>query len=139
MKKQVLRSVLLLLGFLSLFIGSIGLLLPLLPTTPFLLLAAYFFLRSSPKVYQWLMSHRLFGRYLYAYLEHRAIDKKTKISALILLWVGLGISLYHLQGSMYYLLLVVGAGVTYHLLSLKTLTPQLKQQIRIQQSYTKET
>lgn len=106
----------------SLVLGMLGIFIPLLPTTPFLLLASYCFLRSSKKLYGWLMKHRIFGEYLYNYITYRAVNKHTKISALIFLWITLGISFYAVP-ILYVriILLVVGTGVSLHLALLKTI------------------
>lgn len=69
------------LGFASLALGIAGLFLPLLPTTPFLLLAALGFSRSSPKFHAWLVNHRTFGPPILAWEENRAISRKGKIAA----------------------------------------------------------
>lgn len=69
------------LGWFFLLLGCVGILLPLLPTTPLLLLAAFFFSRSSPRLHRWLRAHRLFGPMLCDWEEHRCISLKAKISA----------------------------------------------------------
>lgn len=117
-KKVFLISV----GTLSLALGFLGAFLPVLPTTPFLLLAAYCYLRSSQKLYRWLISHPLLGPYIYNYLTYRAITPNTRFGALFFLWVTLVISIIlvaklHLT----IFLLAVGTGVSIHLFALKTL------------------
>ena len=77
------RPILLTLGFVSLFLGIIGSILPLLPTTPFLLLAAYFFSKSSNRMYQWLISLPKFGKSIKEYNEHGVISNKSKATCLI--------------------------------------------------------
>lgn len=114
----------LVLGSVCLAIGMIGIFLPILPTTPFLLLASFFYLRSSKRMHGWLMGHRIFGPYLCCYIHFRAIPRKTKAGALVFLWVALGISMIFVPSlTVRILLLVVGAGVTAHLLLLRTLNP----------------
>ena len=66
-------------GVLSLSIGIAGIFLPLVPTTPLLLLAAALFCRSSPKLYDWLLAHPVFGTYIRNYRENKAIPLKVKI------------------------------------------------------------
>ena len=68
-------------GCLSILLGIFGIFLPLLPTTPFLLLAAYFFTRSSKRLHSWLIHHKTFGQYIYQYETYRAMDRKTKLVA----------------------------------------------------------
>lgn len=110
-------------GSLSLVLGITGLFLPVLPTTPFLLLASFFYLRSSERMYNWLMNHKIFGAYIYSYLTYKAIPIKTKVSAMIFLWSTLIISIM-LVASLHIriFLLAVGIAVTAHLLMLKTLS-----------------
>ena len=77
------RIVYLSLGMLSLLLGTIGVVLPLLPTVPFMLLAAFFFARSSPRLEQWLVEHPSFGHHIHAWRTRRAISRKGKAAALV--------------------------------------------------------
>ena len=70
------KYLLILLGTIAFFLGIIGLFLPILPTTPFLLLASYCYLRSSKKLYRWMINRKVIGKYIYSYLNYRAVDKK---------------------------------------------------------------
>jgi hypothetical protein len=70
-----------------LFLGILGLIIPGLPTTPFILLSGYFFLKSSDKVYTWLLSRKYLGRPLRNYKEKKAFSKKTIIFSVILMWI----------------------------------------------------
>lgn len=110
-------------GSASLALGVIGVFIPVLPTTPFLLLASFCYLRGSEGMYNWLIRHKIFGAYIYSYITYKAITKKTKISALIFLWSTLIISML-LLSTLYIriFLIVVGVGVTLHLVGLKTLS-----------------
>ena len=109
-------------GTLSLGLGVVGMFLPVLPTTPFLLLTAYCYLRGSRRLYKWLMNHRLLGGYIQNYIKYRAISRNAKIASLAVLWLSLSISITVLGGTAIRLLLVlVGVGVSIHLLILKTL------------------
>lgn len=69
-------------GWASLALGAIGAVLPLLPTVPFIILAAFCFARSSPKLEQWLISHRHFGPHIVAWRDKGAISRKGKKAAL---------------------------------------------------------
>lgn len=118
LKKYILMAV----GCLSLFLGILGIFLPLLPTVPFLLLTAYCFARSSSRLYNWLMNHKTLGSYIYNYQTYRAVTRKTKVLAIAFLWGSLGISMSLLPGLYSCLLLsLLGMGVTFYLLSLQTL------------------
>lgn len=110
-------------GSLSLVLGIAGVFIPVLPTTPFLLLASFFYLRSSERLYNWLMNHKIFGAYIYSYLTYKAIPKKTKVGTMIFLWSTLIFSMI-LVSSLHIriFLLAVGVAVTAHLLMLKTLS-----------------
>ena len=124
--KPLLNVLLIMSGIFFVVLGIIGIILPLLPTTPFLLLAAYCFIRSSNKLYQWLIHHRVLGAYIYHYLEHRAVKKSTKIGALSLLWPSLSFSMYIVQQRWLILILfLIGTGVTIHILKLKTYRPEI--------------
>lgn len=80
------------LGVVSLGLGALGVVLPLLPTTPFVLLAAYAFARSSRRWHEWLMNHRLFGPMIRNWQAHGAISRRAKISAMVALAVVVCIS-----------------------------------------------
>ncbi len=82
----IVRYSLLSLGWLAFVLGMIGLLLPVVPTSPFLILSAACFLRSSPRFYHWLVNHPWFGRYIRYYIEGQGIPRKIKVLILLLLW-----------------------------------------------------
>lgn len=79
------RIVLLILGWLAIVLGTLGIVLPLLPTTPFMLLAAWCFARSSPRFHEWLLWRSPFGRYLRHWQQHRAMPPRTKGRAIALI------------------------------------------------------
>lgn len=114
-------------GILSVGLGVLGIFLPILPTTPFLLLAAACFIRSSDRLYDWLIHHKWFGPYIRNYREHKAITKRTKIGTLLLLWGTIGYTAFGVLSSwtLRALLLLVAIGVTIHVLSMKTLTKEM--------------
>lgn len=123
MQTKLVRGILLVLGFLSLSLGLLGIFLPLLPTTPFLLLAAWLFFRSSPSAYQWLLNNKLYGKYIKAFMVHRAIPLKAKVVSITLLWITITGSALILI-SIFWIKLVlfsIALGVTVHILSYKTL------------------
>ena len=108
------------LGTVSVGLGVAGILLPLLPTTPFLLLAAWCYSRGSPQLHAWLLQLPCFGRHLSRYLHHRAMTPAAKAVSLVFLWSSLGLSaLTWVDGLPFRLiLLAVGVGVTVHILLL---------------------
>ncbi|MAY14780.1 MAG: hypothetical protein CMI06_05515 [Oceanospirillaceae bacterium] len=85
-RQPLLRALVLGCGWLSVLLGVLGIFLPLLPTTPFLLLAAACFLRTSPRFYLWLIRHPKLGRYVIYYLDGKGIPLRAKIYTLLLMW-----------------------------------------------------
>lgn len=120
--RSVKRALLVGAGCLSLGLGVIGILIPVLPTTPLLLLASFFFLKSSHRLHTWLLTHRLLGPYIYQWQVNKAISLHTKVGALALLWVGVGISII-LVASVWIdlLLVVVLIAVSVHLIRMRTM------------------
>ncbi|HAJ70175.1 MAG: YbaN family protein [Alkalibacterium gilvum] len=111
------------LGSLSLAIGTLGMFLPILPTTPLLLLTGFFYLRSSKKMYHWLIHHPIFGAYIYSYIKFKAISMKTKVSAITILWLSIIFSIYLLDNIWLQLMLfTIASTVTLYISSLKTLS-----------------
>ncbi len=88
------RYVLLAVGWLSVVLGVIGIFVPVLPTTPFLLLAAACFVRSSRRFYHWLVGHKRLGPWIRDYLEGNGIPLKGKVYAIGLMWLSIGLSCY---------------------------------------------
>jgi uncharacterized protein len=123
--RSILRPLLLVVGTLCVVLGILGIFLPILPTTPFLLLAAACYARSSDRFLHWLLKNRYFGDYISNYREGRGMPRSTKILTIIALWVTLGISAAFAATTLWLrlLLAVVGIGVTVHLLRLGTLHP----------------
>ncbi len=87
-------------GTLALILGAIGAFLPVLPTTPFVLLSAWCFIRSSDKFYNWLTSNKTFGKTIEDYHNGRGITKNTKIRAVLMMWTTITISVYFFITSM---------------------------------------
>ena len=118
------KTVCIILGTVSLALGIIGIFLPLLPTTPFLLLAAALWVRSSPRLYAWLLSHRCFGEYIRNFRENRAIPLCAKIFSIVLMWAAMLYCIFGILDGRRWAqlaLLAVAVGVTWHILSFATL------------------
>ncbi len=110
------------LGSIAVGLGLLGIVVPLLPTTPFLLLAAYFYAKSSRKFYIWLITNRFFGEYLHDYREKKGIPLKIKIYTLVLLWSTICFSAFFVVTALWIriILMVIATSVTLHILSIKT-------------------
>jgi len=93
-RHRLVRYFLVAVGWLSVSLGVIGIFLPVLPTTPFLLLAAACFARSSPRFYSWLINHRQLGPWVRDYLEGNGIPLKGKVYAIGLMWASISLSCY---------------------------------------------
>jgi uncharacterized membrane protein YbaN (DUF454 family) len=122
--ESIQKAALLTIGSISLGVAVVGLFVPLLPTTPLLLLALWCYLRSSPRMHARVLAHPVLGGYVRDYVEHRAIRRQARRRTLALLWLSLGLSAL-LIGSLHVRLALaaVGIGVTVHLLRLKVLDP----------------
>jgi uncharacterized membrane protein YbaN (DUF454 family) len=109
-------------GTFFLALGLIGIPLPVLPTTPFLLLAAACYLRGSERMYRWMHTNRYFGDYLSDYRAGKGVPGKTKIYSIATLWAVIGASAYALRENIpvVIILAVVAVGVTVHILLIKT-------------------
>ncbi|MCB0804667.1 MAG: YbaN family protein [Bacteroidales bacterium] len=120
---------LLVLGFLSTGLGFLGIFVPLLPTTAFLLLAAWAFARSSERFYNWLLNNRLFGKYITSYLEGRGVPRQTKIWSVVLLWITILASALFFVGNIWIqvLLLLIALGVSIHIITLPASDKDIRQ------------
>jgi uncharacterized membrane protein YbaN (DUF454 family) len=126
------KWILVTIGIVAVGLGVIGVFVPLLPTTPFLLLAAACFVRSSDRLYAWLIHHKWFGDYIRHYREHRAITLRAKVVTLLLLWGVIGYTAFGIVTAWWLraLLGIIAVGVTIHILHLKTLTRELLVQLQ---------
>jgi uncharacterized membrane protein YbaN (DUF454 family) len=117
------RGALIVAGSISLGLGIIGIILPLLPTTPFLLLAAWCYARSSKKFYIWLINNKRFGRIIKNYYEGKGIPLHVKIYAISLLWVTILLSSYLFIEMLLIriILIIIATLVTIHILRFPTL------------------
>lgn len=116
------RIFLISLGIFFVVLGIIGIFIPVLPTTPFLIISAALFARSSKRFYDWLLKNRFFGKILSDYRRGKGIPVKVKIYLIVLLWITLAISAYFSRNILYIpvILLLVGIGVTIHISLIKT-------------------
>jgi uncharacterized membrane protein YbaN (DUF454 family) len=123
-KARLRRAVLIAAGTLCVALAALGALLPVLPTTPFLLLAAACYIRSSKRLYDWLLNNRIFGAYLRRYREGEGLPLPFKLWTIALLWLSLGSSAFlALPERLWWLrliLLAIGLAVSAHILRIKT-------------------
>jgi hypothetical protein len=116
----ILRYVLITVGLVSTGLAVIGIFLPLLPTVPFLLLAAACFARSSDRFHSWLLQHPHLGPMIRGYLEGQGIPLRSKIFSISLLWLTISVSVLLLTTPLWVkiTLLAIGSAVTIYLLRL---------------------
>lgn len=88
------NSLYIFLGTIALILGSVGIILPILPTTPLLLLSGYFCIRSSRKLYLWLIHHLVFGAYIYSCLTYKTIPFLKKVTTTLFLWPSISFSTF---------------------------------------------
>ncbi len=119
----MLRYLYIVAGTLSLILGVVGIFVPLLPTTPFLLLAAALYFKSSPRLYDWLLRNRYLGVYIRNFREYKAIPLRAKIVSTALLWATIGYCVLAVVDALWLRLLLaaIAVGVTIHIWSYKTL------------------
>ena len=124
MKKVLLLTA----GNISLSLGIAGIFLPVLPTTPFLLLSAACFVRSSERLYEWLIHHKVLGLYIRSYIQYKAITRRAKIISISLLWAVMASTIVFFVDPLWLriLLACIGAGVTIHLIRFRTLTEEMR-------------
>ncbi len=117
------KYLLITLGSICLALGVIGIFLPLLPTTPFLLLSAALYVRSSERLYQWLIHQKYLGDYIRNFREHRAIPLRAKILSVSMVWITLIYCATTVSEAIWVkiLFIALAISVTWHILSYKTL------------------
>lgn len=117
------KYIYILFGSIFVFLGVVGIFLPLLPTTPFLLLAAALYVRSSERLYSWLLHQRLLGPYLRNFMERKAIPLHAKIIAISMMWATMLYCTFFLIPLVWVKILMtaIACGVTIYILSFKTL------------------
>ncbi|WP_281974953.1 YbaN family protein [Halobacillus litoralis] len=121
--KTIKKVLLLIFGWISLIIGVLGIVLPLIPTTPLLLLAAACFVRSSDRMYDWLLTNKYFGKYIRDYREHRGIPLRAKWVGVSVLWVSILYSAIFVVPLMFVkiLMFAVASYFTWFILNLNTI------------------
>ncbi len=121
MQDKLKRRLLVVAGIIFTGIGIIGIVVPILPTTPFLLLATACYMRSSQRLYNWLLNNRLLGIYISSYVQGKGMPLRVKVFTLILLWITIGLSIWFVSQDILIrvILVIVAVGVTIHIILIK--------------------
>jgi uncharacterized membrane protein YbaN (DUF454 family) len=116
------KSLFILAGTVCLIIGAIGILLPILPTTPFLLLAAACYYKGSERMHRWLLNNKWFGNYIRNYKEGKGISLKAKAFTLSLLWITISYSAFFVTNTLVFQIILLGIAlaVSVHVMALPT-------------------
>ena len=106
-------------------LGVLGMILPLMPTTVFLLLAGACYAKSSPRFYTWLHTNKYFGKHLKNYQEKKGISLSVKVYSTSVLWISILFSIYTLRNTSSFiyisiLLIIIASAITIHLFTIKT-------------------
>jgi len=119
---RLFRGILIIAGSIFLGIGIIGIVVPLLPTTPFLLLAAACYARSSKKFYNWLLNNKRFGPYITNYIEGKGMPLKIKIYAISIIWITILFSIFFIVENLLIriILIIIAILVSTYLITIKT-------------------
>jgi len=119
--KPIVRFFFLFLGLISLILGILGIFVPLLPTTPFLLLSSFSFARSNERFNHWLLTNRFFGKHLQDYIARKTVKRQIKWFTIAVLWITIVLSIGIVSPPVWVkgLLIMVAVGVTVHLFLLK--------------------
>jgi len=123
--KELLKKLLIIIGTICVALAILGMFLPVLPTTPFLLLAAVCYARGSKRFYRWLMTNRWCGQYIRNYREGKGIPLRQKLLTILFLWLTIGYSVWTV--SLWWvqmILIAIAGGVTLHLITIKTFKPE---------------
>lgn len=114
MVKHITKPILYVLAWISFILGIIGAFLPVLPTTPFMILSAFLFSKSSPRMHSWLTSLPYFGNAILEWESNKVIRPKAKATAIIVLWIVMGVSMIFapISSNLKIMLAVIGISVT---------------------------
>lgn len=117
------KGIYFIIGCLSLAAGIIGVFLPVIPTTPFIMLSGWCFFRSSKKLYQWVISNETFGPTIENYQSGRGMTVKTKIRAIVMMWLAITVSVYFFITNIYLIsfLYLIAVSVTVYIYRLPTI------------------
>jgi uncharacterized protein len=124
-KHHLMNGLFVVVGTIFLGLGAIGIVLPVLPTTPFLLLAAACYMRGSERMHRWLLNNRWFGSYIRNYREGKGISAKGKIFSISTLWIAICLSAFLIEMAYVQILLfIIAIAVSMHLIMVPTFKEQ---------------
>lgn len=123
LSNRLFKGILIIAGTIFLGFGALGIFLPLLPATPFFLLAAAFYVRGSKRLYSWLINNKWFGSYIKNYKEKKEIPLKIKVLSIFMLWLTIIISIVFFTFATFVriFLVLIAIVVTLHIVKIKTL------------------
>jgi hypothetical protein len=132
MKETIINKILVVLGTFFLLIGLIGIFIPILPTTPFLLLSAACYARGSKKFYNWLLNNKLLGEYIKNYHQGRGIPIKVKILTIVFLWITILFSILLIVSNylIQIILIIIAVAVSIHIFTIKTMKKKVKKKTK---------
>lgn len=122
MVKKITKPILYVLAWTSFALGFIGAFLPVLPTTPFMILAAYLFSKSSPRMHSWLTSLPYFGDAIIDWETSKVIRPKAKVMAITMIWIMMGATIIFaaISDGLKIMLAVIGVCVSTYILTRKS-------------------
>jgi len=122
MSSKFKRGVFVVAGTIFLGLGCLGIFLPILPTTPLLLLSAACYYKGSKRMHRWLLNNKWFGKYIRNYMEGKGVSIRTKILAITLLWITICCSALFLVNIFFVqvILFVIALAVSIHIITLPT-------------------
>jgi uncharacterized membrane protein YbaN (DUF454 family) len=123
LSQKMIRGIYIIVGTIALIIGAIGLFLPVIPTTPLVILAAACYYRGSDRLHTWILSSRWFGETIKNYQEGKGLTRNTKVRAISMMWAMILISAWFFVSSLFIrvAMICVAIGVTVYLVRLPTL------------------
>ena len=121
--RKLIKVLLIVIGTFFIGIGIVGIFVPVLPTTPFLLISAALYAKSSKRFYNWLINNRILGMYIKNYREGKGIPLKLKIIAIALLWITMGCSAIFAINIFWVKIIlgIVAIGVTIHIVRIRSI------------------
>jgi len=116
------KAIFIVAGTISLALGTVGIFLPILPTTPFLLFSAACYYKGSERMHRWLLNNKLIGSYIRNYNEGKGISPIGKALTLSLLWITICVSAFYVFNNhvLQIVLVAIAIAVTIHIIALPT-------------------